>query len=83
MKAAIEETILTPRFYTTDFETSASLDLSVQETELEAMLVEMRTDYNRDRFLRDEEFKQSWEHIDIDELCSAIVSLWQINKHTP
>jgi magnesium-protoporphyrin IX monomethyl ester (oxidative) cyclase len=64
MKAAIEETVLTPRFYTTDFEAAARLDLSAQEAELEAMLAEMRTDYNRDHFVRDEEFKQSWEHID-------------------
>ncbi|HBE17804.1 MAG TPA: magnesium-protoporphyrin IX monomethyl ester (oxidative) cyclase [Cyanobacteria bacterium UBA11149] len=60
---AIEENILTPRFYTTDFETAASLDLSTQNTEFEAMLEEMRADYNRHHFVRDEEFNQSWDHI--------------------
>lgn len=60
---ALKENILTPRFYTTDFATAAKLDLSAQETELQAMLQEMRTDYNRHHFVRDEAFNQSWEHI--------------------
>ncbi|MDM9582179.1 magnesium-protoporphyrin IX monomethyl ester (oxidative) cyclase [Nostoc sp. GT001] len=63
-KTPSKETVLTPRFYTTDFETAANLDLSAQETELQAMLTEMRTDYNRHHFVRDEAFEQSWEHID-------------------
>ncbi|MEA5604572.1 magnesium-protoporphyrin IX monomethyl ester (oxidative) cyclase [Nostoc sp. UHCC 0252] len=63
IKTPSKETVLTPRFYTTDFETAANLDLSAQETELKAMLTEMRTDYNRHHFVRDEVFNQSWEHI--------------------
>jgi magnesium-protoporphyrin IX monomethyl ester (oxidative) cyclase len=63
-KTPSKETILTPRFYTTDFEKTANLDLSAQEAELQAMLAEMRADYNRHHFVRDETFEQSWEHID-------------------
>ncbi|HEY9616357.1 MAG TPA: magnesium-protoporphyrin IX monomethyl ester (oxidative) cyclase, partial [Microcoleaceae cyanobacterium] len=63
-KAAIKENLLTPRFYTTDFDTAAKLDLSSQETELQAMLEEMRADYNRHHFVRNQEFEQSWAHID-------------------
>ncbi|MGI0488215.1 magnesium-protoporphyrin IX monomethyl ester (oxidative) cyclase [Pantanalinema rosaneae CENA516] len=63
-KAAIKENLLTPRFYTTDFDTAAKLDLSAQETELQAMLEEMRADYNRHHFVRNDEFEQSWAHID-------------------
>ncbi|WP_066379146.1 magnesium-protoporphyrin IX monomethyl ester (oxidative) cyclase [Anabaena sp. CA = ATCC 33047] len=63
-KTPSQETILTPRFYTTDFEKTANLDLSTQETELQAMLAEMRADYNRHHFVRDEAFEQSWEHIE-------------------
>jgi magnesium-protoporphyrin IX monomethyl ester (oxidative) cyclase len=57
-KKAIKETILTPRFYTTDFDKTAQLDLSSQESELQAMLAEMRADYNRHHFVRDEEFNR-------------------------
>jgi magnesium-protoporphyrin IX monomethyl ester (oxidative) cyclase len=64
VKTSVKETLLTPRFYTTDFEAIANMDISSQEEELKAMIAEMRADYNRDHFVRDEEFKQSWEHID-------------------
>ena len=62
-RKALQETILTPRFYTTDFEATAKLDLSPQEAELQAMLEEMRADYNRHHFVRDEAFNASWDHI--------------------
>ena len=60
----VSESILTPRFYTTDFETAANLDLSPQETELRAVLAEMQTDYNRHHFVRDEVFQQSWDNLE-------------------
>jgi magnesium-protoporphyrin IX monomethyl ester (oxidative) cyclase len=63
-KTSTEETLLSPRFYTTDFDAVANMDISSQEEELKAMIAEMRADYNRDHFLRDEDFKQSWDHID-------------------
>ncbi|MFW6296425.1 MAG: magnesium-protoporphyrin IX monomethyl ester (oxidative) cyclase [Halothece sp.] len=64
VKVPVKETILTPRFYTTDYDQAAQLDLSSQEAEIQAVLQEMRNDYNRNHFVRDEEFNQSWEHID-------------------
>lgn len=62
-KPTIQETLLVPRFYTTDFDAAANLDLSAQEAELRTMLAEMQADYNRYHFVRDESFQQSWEHI--------------------
>ena len=68
-----EETLLSPRFYTTDFDAIAEMDISAQEEELKAMIAEMKTDYNRYHFVRDEEFEQSgnsahrssaqWQHV--------------------
>lgn len=63
-KKAIKETLLTPRFYTTDFEAIASMDISSQEDELKAMLIEMKNDYNRNHFIRDEDFEKTWDHVD-------------------
>jgi magnesium-protoporphyrin IX monomethyl ester (oxidative) cyclase len=60
----MKETLLTPRFYTTDFDAMAKMDLSSQQAELEAMVAEMRADYNCHHFVRTEAFEQSWEHID-------------------
>jgi magnesium-protoporphyrin IX monomethyl ester (oxidative) cyclase len=64
VKAPAKETLLTPRFYTTDFDEIANMDISVNEDELQAILEEFRADYNQKHFVRDAEFEQSWDHID-------------------
>ncbi len=64
IKAPVQETLLTPRFYTTDFDAIAQMDLSGQQAELEAIIAELRADYNRSHFVRNEEFEQCWNHID-------------------
>ncbi len=64
VKVPTKETILTPRFYTTDFDEMAKMDISVNEDELRAILEEFRVDYNRHHFVRDEEFNQSWDQMD-------------------
>ncbi len=64
VKVPAKETLLTPRFYTTDFDEMARMDLSPNEDELRAIIEEFRVDYNRHHFVRDAEFEQSWEHID-------------------
>ena len=66
VKVPAKETILTPRFYTTDFDAMAKMDISTNEDELQAILEEFEADYNRTHFVRDEEFQQSWDHIDGD-----------------
>ncbi|KAB8332597.1 magnesium-protoporphyrin IX monomethyl ester (oxidative) cyclase [Scytonema tolypothrichoides VB-61278] len=64
VKAPVQETLLTPRFYTTDFDAVAQLDISADEAQLRAIVDELRADYNRHHFVRDSEFQQSWEQID-------------------
>ena len=64
VKVPAKETILTPRFYTTDFEEMAKMDISANEDELLAILEEFRIDYNRHHFVRDEEFEKSWDNIE-------------------
>uniref|UniRef100_A0A141SEF9 Probable magnesium-protoporphyrin IX monomethyl ester [oxidative] cyclase n=1 Tax=Agarophyton chilense TaxID=2510777 RepID=A0A141SEF9_AGACH len=59
-----KETLLTPRFYTTDFDEMSKLDISSNIDEFEALLQEFRADYNRQHFIRDEEFEQSWNNLD-------------------
>ena len=67
IKVPAKETLLTPRFYTTDFDAMAEMDISVNEEELRAILEEFRTDYNQTHFVRDESFEQSWDYIDGDK----------------
>jgi magnesium-protoporphyrin IX monomethyl ester (oxidative) cyclase len=64
VKVPAKETILTPRFYTTDFDEMEKMDISVNEEELRAIIEEFKVDYNRNHFVRDAEFEQSWDHID-------------------
>ncbi len=64
VKEPAKSNLLTPRFYTTDFEEMAQMDLSVNEDELLAIIEEFRIDYNRHHFVRDEQFDQSWDSID-------------------
>ena len=56
-KLPAKETILSPRFYTTDFEAMENMDLSINEEELEAICEEFRKDYNRHHFVRNSEFE--------------------------
>ncbi|MEC4804625.1 MAG: magnesium-protoporphyrin IX monomethyl ester (oxidative) cyclase [Jaaginema sp. PMC 1079.18] len=67
VKTPAKETLLTPRFYTTDFEEIAKMDISVNEDELQAILEEFRADYNQKHFVRDAEFNQSWDNISGDK----------------
>jgi magnesium-protoporphyrin IX monomethyl ester (oxidative) cyclase len=59
-----KETLLTPRFYTTDFQEMSLLDITSNRSEIEAIIEEFRIDYNRDHFIRDKEFLNSWESFD-------------------
>ena len=63
-KAEIKETLLTPRFYTTDFKEMSELDVSSNEQEIKAIVEEFRVDYNRDHFIRDKEFLNTWDSFD-------------------
>nr|YP_010444000.1 Ycf59 [Chattonella marina]UTE94887.1 Ycf59 [Chattonella marina] len=63
-KDPTNETLLTPRFYTTDFEEMAKLDISSNTEEIQAILDEFRADYNQQHFIRDKEFVMNWDQFD-------------------
>jgi magnesium-protoporphyrin IX monomethyl ester (oxidative) cyclase len=63
-KVGSQETLLTPRFYTTDFKEISQLDISSNKVEIEAIVEEFRIDYNRDHFIRDKEFANTWDNFD-------------------
>jgi magnesium-protoporphyrin IX monomethyl ester (oxidative) cyclase len=64
IKAPVKETLLTPRFYTTNFEAIAEMVLTLQADEIEAVLEELRQDYNRHHFVRNDDFKGGFDHIE-------------------
>lgn len=63
-KNTSKETLLTPRFYTTNFQEMSELDISSNIDEVEAIVEEFRIDYNRDHFIRDKEFLTTWDFFD-------------------
>jgi magnesium-protoporphyrin IX monomethyl ester (oxidative) cyclase len=55
-KQAQEETVLSPRFYTTDFAELDRLDVSPMRAKWDALIAEFRNDPNKDHFKRNAEF---------------------------
>ncbi len=53
---ALQETILAPRFYTTDFDEIDRIDVSGVRAEWDALIAEMESDPNRNHFKRTDEF---------------------------
>ena len=68
IKEAAAESVLTPRFYTTDFDEMEELfslerNPGLPMEEFEAMLSEFKTDYNQTHFVRNETFKKAADGI--------------------
>lgn len=63
-KSIAKETLLTPRFYTTNFKEMSDLDISSNLDEIQAIVEEFKVDYNRDHFIRDKEFSVAWNGFD-------------------
>ena len=56
MGLALRDTVLSPRFYTTDFKALDRVDVALVRTEWDALMAEMASDPNRTHFKRDEPF---------------------------
>jgi magnesium-protoporphyrin IX monomethyl ester (oxidative) cyclase len=57
---AQEDTVLAPRFYTTDFDAMNEIDVSLVRTEWDSLIEELRRDTNREHFMRTPEFGQGF-----------------------
>jgi magnesium-protoporphyrin IX monomethyl ester (oxidative) cyclase len=67
-KTAMEDTILTPRFYTTDFEELDRVDVGRVRGEWDALLAEMRSDPNKSHFQRTDD----WDHVELKDLPEGL-----------
>lgn len=75
------ETLLTPRFYTTDFDAMDRLDVSPIRKEWEGLMDEFRNDSNQNHFRKDEDFDKEIRELSpelhrefLDFLVSSVTS---------
>ena len=61
-EAALKSTLLTPRFYTTDFDELDAIDVSSVRAEWDALIEQMKSDPNKGHFKKNED----WDQIDWD-----------------
>ncbi|WOI56170.1 magnesium-protoporphyrin IX monomethyl ester (oxidative) cyclase [Palleronia sp. LCG004] len=75
---AMQNTLLTPRFYTTDFDELDRVDVSPVRSEWDALLAQMKSDPNKGHFRKTEEWDEiDWEGMDPelkDEFLDFLVS---------
>jgi len=81
MERAKSRTLISPRFYTTDYAALDRLDVSPVRAEWDAMMAEYEGDNNHDHFQRDERFKDEIRELPpelkqefLDFLVSSITS---------
>ena len=58
------ETLLKPRFYTTNFIEISNMNIKKNLSEIQAVVEEFRYDYNRDHFIRDQSFEVKLKNLD-------------------
>lgn len=81
MDLATQDTMLTPRFYTTDFDALDAIDVSPVREEWDALIEEMIGDPNKKHFKQDDRFKGVIENLEpalrkefMDFLVSSMTS---------
>lgn len=81
MSLALRDTVLSPRFYTTDFHALDRIDVTPVRREWDALLAEMNSDPNRNHFKRSEPFTNRLENLPedlrkefVDFLVSSLTS---------
>jgi magnesium-protoporphyrin IX monomethyl ester (oxidative) cyclase len=67
-RIAQQDTLLTPRFYTTDFDALDKIDVTPVRAEWDVLIEEMRSDPNRGHFRRTDE----WDHVDLNDLPEGL-----------
>ncbi len=61
---AMQNTLLTPRFYTTDFDEMDAIDVTPVREEWDALIAQMKSDPNKGHFKKTADWDADWENMD-------------------
>jgi magnesium-protoporphyrin IX monomethyl ester (oxidative) cyclase len=80
-RLAQKDTVLSPRFYTTDFKAMDRIDVTPVRAEWDALLAELASDINRDHFKRTQAFENKLDQLEpelrkefVDFLVSSLTA---------
>ena len=62
-RVAQQDTVLSPRFYTTDFDELDKTDVAPVRAEWDALIAELRSDPNKKHFVRTDEFDADFSNL--------------------
>ena len=60
----MQNTLLTPRFYTTDFDEMDAVDVTPVRDEWDALIAQMKSDPNKGHFKKNDDWEVDWEGMD-------------------
>ena len=63
-EVAMQNTLLTPRFYTTDFEEMDAIDVTPVREEWDVLINQMKSDPNKGHFKKTDEWEADWDGMD-------------------
>ncbi|WP_439143390.1 magnesium-protoporphyrin IX monomethyl ester (oxidative) cyclase [Planktotalea sp.] len=63
-EVAMQNTLLTPRFYTTDFDEMDAIDVSSIRDEWDVLINQMKSDPNKGHFKKTDEWEADWDGMD-------------------
>lgn len=63
-EVAMQNTLLTPRFYTTDFDEMDAIDVSPVREDWDRMIAAMKADPNKGHFKKTDEWEADWDGMD-------------------
>lgn len=61
---AMQNTLLTPRFYTTDFEEMDAIDVTPVRADWDKLIAQMKSDPNKGHFKKNDDWQVDWEGMD-------------------
>ena len=77
-KTQVKETFISPAFYTTDITKMSEVDTVIFAETFDAVLVELQKDHNKDKYIRNESFVQSWDYLqgEVREIIIKILEMY-------